>query len=547
MKVAIGLLCAAAAAGLAGAAELPVFVHVTAEAGIDFKHSYGDHELDNIVEGTGSGACFLDYDNDGFLDIYFVNGAWTRGVSDNRGRDLRDKLRNQLFRNRGDGTFEDVTGASGTGDMTFSSGCSAADYNNDGNVDLYVLNYGRNVLYRNNGDGTFTDVSKAAGLDLPRWSLHAVWLDYDKDGWLDVYVANYLRYDEGKFRDFYPVQGYPGPLSYAGEPDLHYRNNGDGTITDVTAETGLTVGDGRAMSVSAADLTNRGELGIYVTNDAMENFYFEQETPGKFTDRAPELNLAWGENGQNVASMGPAIGDIDRNGRLDVFVPDLRYCTMLMNYEHGFDFFTEKAGLAVVMGQYTAWGPVLFDYDNDGWLDLYTSHGNAHHEYVEEDTLVRNKGDGTFHDVSDQSGPYFREKYVGRGAAYADYDNDGDLDILVVNLNDYPNLLRNDGGNRRNWLQVDARLEFPTGQRLAIGARVTVTAGDLKQVEDVNPVRGYLSQSDPRPHFGLGAAAAADSVEIVWPDGARETFTNVKANQVLKLIRRATATKRSEP
>ncbi len=525
-------------APLAAASDLPVLTEVASDLGIDFKHGYGDYDLSNIVEGTGSGACFFDYDNDGLLDVYFVDGAWTRGVSDNRGRDLRGKLRNQLYRNAGAGGFVDVTDKAGVGDETFSSGCTAADYDNDGDVDLYVLNYRENVLYRNNGDGTFTDVSEASGLNFPRWSLHAVWFDYDQDGWLDVYVANYLQYDEGKFRDFYAAQGYPGPLSYAGEADRLYHNNGDGSFTDLTEEAGLFVADGRAMSVTAADLTNKGVFGVYVTNDAMENYYWEPASDG-FVDNAVGLNLAYGENGQNVASMGPAVGDIDRNGWLDVFVPDLRYCTLLMGGAHGWDFKTETAGLSVVMGQYTSWAPILLDYDNDGFLDLYTTHGNAHHEYVEEDTLVRNKGDGTFHDVSDISGAYFREKYVGRGGAYADYDNDGDLDILVVNLNDHPHLLRNDGGNRNNWLQVDARLAFPTGDRLAIGARVTVTANGIRQIEDVNPVRGYLSQNDPRVHFGVGKAELIDSVEIRWPDGTTEKREHVKPNQVLKLVKKA--------
>jgi hypothetical protein len=516
--------------------ELPIFTHVTKEAGIDFKHSYGDHELDNIVEGTGSGACLFDYNNDGFLDIYFVNGSWTKGVSDNRGRDLRGKLQNHLYRNNQDGAFSDVTEETRTGDMTFSSGCSAADYDNDGDVDLYVLNYGANVLYRNNDNGTFTDVSEQYGQANPRWSLHAVWLDYDNDGFLDVYVANYLKYDDGKFRDFYAAQGYPGPLSYSGEPDALYRNNGDGTFTEVTQETGLYMPDGRAMSVTAADVNNDGVLGIYVTNDAMENYFFENNGNGTFADKAIAWGLAYGESGQNVSSMGPAVGDVNRDGRLDMFIPDLNYCTLLVQGEDGFQHRTQTAGLSVVMGQYTSWGPVLFDYDNDGWLDLYTTHGDAHHEYIEEDTLVRNKGDGTFEDVSVRSGPYFQEKYVGRGATYGDYDKDGDLDLLVVNLNDYPNLLRNDGGNRNNWLQVEALLQFPTGTRYAIGARVTVTTGPLRQIADLVPTVGYLSQADPRLHFGLGKAGAADRVEIRWPDGAVERLENVKANQILKLV-----------
>ena len=519
---------------VAAANDLPVFTDVTREAGIAFKHSYGDHHLDNIVEGTGAGVCVLDYNNDGFLDIYFVNGAWTKGVSDVRGRDLRDKLTNHLYRNNGDGAFTDVTAESGTGDKTFSSGCSAADFDNDGHVDLYVLNYGPNVLYRNNGDGTFSDVSKQSGLDDPRWSLHAVWFDYNDDGWLDVYVANYLKYDDGKFRDFYPAQGYPGPLSYAGEPDRLYRNNGDGTFTEITEQAGVFMADGRAMSVTATDLRNTGRLAIFVPNDAMENYYFEPDGKGRFSDKALEYNLAYGENGQNVASMGPAIGDINRDGLLDVFIPDLNYCTLLLQNNSGFEYRTSSAGLAVVMGQYTGWGPVLFDYDNDGWLDLFTTHGAAHHEYIEEDTLVRNKGDGNFEDVSMVSGQYFHEKYVGRGATYFDLDNDGDLDLLIVNLNDSARLLRNDGGNRNNWLTVEAKLQFPTGARDAIGARVTVITGELRQTEELIPVRGYLSQADPRLHFGLGQATAA-TVEIRWPAGKVEKLENVKANQILRL------------
>jgi len=534
-----GVLALAIAAG--SRLPLPVFTDVTQAAGIDFKHSYGDDHLSNIVEGTGSGACFFDYNNDGWLDIYFVNGAWTPGVSDVRSRALRGKLSNQLYRNNGDGTFTNVTEESGTGDRSFSTGCSAADYDNDGDVDLYVLNYGPNVLYRNNGDGTFTDVSKESGLNDPRWSVHAVWLDYDGDGWLDVYVANYLKYDEGRFRDFYAAEGYPGPLAYPGEPDALYHNNGDGTFTEVTQQAGIYRPDGRAMSVTAADLDNDGLLDIFVTNDAMENYYFRNKGDGTFEEKAVEMGLAYGENGQNVASMGPAVGDINRDGRLDMFIPDLNYCTLLIQGEHGFEYRTQTAGLSVVMGQYTGWGPALFDYDNDGWLDLFTSHGDAHHEYVQEDTLVRNKGDGTFEDVSPISGEFFHRKYVGRGVAYADYDNDGDLDLLVVNLNDRPNLLRNDGGNRNNWLKIDARLEFPTGSREAIGARVTVVTGSLRQIEDLVPVRGYLSQMDPRLHFGLGKAGMADWVEIRWPDGKVDRLEKVRANQTLRLTHRSKA------
>jgi hypothetical protein len=523
-------------------AELPVFTDITKESGITFKHSYGDHHLDNSVEGTGAGVCVFDYDNDGLLDLYFVTGTWTKGVSDNEGRDLRGKLSNRLYRNLGNNRFVDVTEkASVGGTGIFSSGCSAADYDNDGFVDLYVVNYGENILYHNNGDGTFTDVTEKSGLGDKHWSLSAVWLDYNNDGWLDVYVCNYLEYDEGKFRDFYAADGYPGPLSYNGQPDILYRNNGNGTFTDVTKEAGLWQPDGRGMSASAADFNNHGFMDIWVANDAMETHYFENTGQGTFVEKALQMNVAYGENGQGVSSMGPFPGDVNRDGLLDAFVPNLNYCILFINTgKKGFLDRTVQAGLSQVLGQYAGWAGILLDYDNDGWLDIFTTHGDAHHEYVQEDTLMRNKGDGTFEDVSRRSGQYFFEKYVGRGAAWGDLDNDGDIDLVIVNLNDYPRILRNDGGNRNHWLTIEPVLKFPTGARLAIDARVTVTSGSLKQIEDVNPVRGFLSQGDGRVHFGLAKEEYAN-VEIRWPDGTVEQFPKVKASQFVKYVHEARA------
>jgi len=526
--------------------KLPTFTDITKEAGITFKHSYGDHHLDNIVEGTGGGVCVFDYDGDGLMDIYFVTGTWTQNVSSNEGRDLRGKLSNKLYHNNGDGTFTDVTEKAGVGgNGVFSSGCSAADYDNDGHIDLYVLTYGRNILYHNNGDGTFTDVSKKSGLDDPRWSLSATWFDYNNDGYLDVFVSNYLQYDDGKFRDFYPAAGYPGPLSYSPEPSALYRNNGDGTFTEVTKEAGVFK-PGRAMSATVSDFRNVGLLDIFETNDAMENNYFENTGKGTFIEKAPEYGIAYGENGQGVSSMGPVVGDVNRDGLLDIFIPNLNYCILFvqdrLNGQLNFSDRTAVTGLSQALGQYAGWGAVMFDYDNDGWLDIFTTHGDAHHEYVQENTLMRNKGDGTFEDVSDRSGQHFKEKYVGRGAAWGDFDNDGNVDLVISNLNDRPILLRNDGGDKlNNWLTVDAKLQFPTGTRDAIGARVTVTTGSLKQVEDLIPSRGYMSQGDPRLHFGLGKAQAADSVEIRWPDGTVEKMEKVKANQFLKLVHKTSA------
>ena len=513
---------------------LPIFTDVTGQAGIKFKHSYGDFDLSNIVEGTGAGTMFFDYNGDGWLDIYFVNGCWLKNVNDNRGRTLRGKLTNSLYRNNRDGTFSDVTKEAGVGHEGFGFGCSAADFDKDGDLDLYVLNYGPNVFYRNNGDETFTDISESSGLANPSWSLSAPWFDYDGDGDLDVYVANYLEYDSGKFRSYYAAAGYPGPLSYRGQPDTLYRNNSDGTFTDVTKEAGIYQPNGRAMSATLADINNDGFLDIYVPNDAMENYYFRNKGNGTFESEGLMMGLAFGEGGQGVSSMGAAIGDVDRDGWLDIYIPDMGYGCLLMNKKDYFEDRTEPASLAVVCGQYTGWGGVLFDYDCDGYLDIFIANGNAHHEYTEEDVLMRNDGTGRFVDVADKSGPYFRQKYVGRGATYGDYDNDGDLDLLVINLNDSPRLLRNDGGNKNNWLTVQARL--PGGTSDAVGARVIVTAGSLTQLRDLIPVTGYLSQADPRCHFGLGKSKKADTVEIRWPDKQTTKLKDVNSNQIITVI-----------
>lgn len=519
--------------------KLPVFTDVTKAAGITVKHSYGDFDLTNIVEGTGSGAMFFDYNNDGWLDIYFPNGSWLKNVNDNVGRKLRGKLTNTLYKNNGDGTFTDVTEKAGVGDKGYGTGCSAADFDMDGDLDLYVLNYGPNVFYRNNGDGTFTDISRASGLDDSKWSLSAPWFDYDNDGDLDVYVSNYLEYDSGKFRSYYAAAGYPGPLSYSGQPDTLYRNNGDGTFTDVTKAADLFNPNGRAMSATIADLNNDGFLDIYVANDAMENYYFRNTGEGKFENEGLIMGLAFGEGGQGVSSMGPAIGDVDRDGLLDLYIPDMGYGCLLMNRKDYFEDRTAASNLAVVCGQYTGWGGILFDYDCDGYLDIFVANGNAHHEYAEEDVLLRNDGKGKFIDVANQSGDYFKEKYVGRGATFGDYDNDGDLDLLIVNLNKSPKLLRNDGGNRNHWLTIDAKL--PGGKTDAIGARITVTTGSLKQIQDIIPVTGYLSQSDPRRHFGLGKAEKAGEVRIRWPNGQITILKDVKADQFLTVIQEAKA------
>jgi len=463
----------------------PTFTDVTESAGLRFKHSLGDLDMSNIAEATGPGGTLFDYDNDGFIDIYFVNGRWHPDISDNRGRSLKGKL--------------------------------------------------WNALYRNNGDGTFADVTEKAGVSSPGWALAAPWLDYNRDGLLDLFVVHYLDYDKGAFQRtgaYYKADNFPGPLSYPGQPDHLYRNNGDGTFTEVTREAGLWEPTGRGMGGVASDIDGDGDVDIYVTNDAMPNNFWVNDGAGRFKDLAAEAGTAFGEGGQGVSSMGPFVADVDRNGLLDLLIPDMGYSSLLFQVKRGlFMDVTAQSGVALLCGQYTGWGGLLNDYDNDGYVDLFIANGDPHHLYMEESVLARWDGQSRFVDMARQSGDFFNHKHVGRGAAFADFDNDGDIDILMHVLDDTPRLLRNDGGNRRNWLKV-VPLHKDTAM-VALGSTVTVKARGMTMIQPVVGVNGYLTSSDPRPHFGLDKADRADSVEIVWPDGTKQVLDNVRANQVL--------------
>ncbi|MCP5523651.1 MAG: CRTAC1 family protein [Verrucomicrobiales bacterium] len=530
--VAIGLISVQAAG------PLPTFTDITESAGIRFQHSVGDAELSNIVEGTGPGGALFDYDGDGWLDLYFVSGCWHPDISDSRGRSLQGKLFNALYHNNHDGTFTDVSAKAGVANGGYGMSATAADYDNDGDLDLYVLNYGPNVLYRNNGDGTFTEVTREAGLEVPVWSIHAAWFDYDRDGDLDVYVVNYLTYDKGEFQRsgaYYKAENYPGPLAYPGAQDRLFRNDGNGHFTDVTTESGLTAPKGRGMSAVAVDVDGDGRTDVYVANDAMPNSLWIQDQPRHFVDRAVEMGAAFGEGGQGASSMGPVAGDVDRDGRIDFFIPDMSYgCLLLQQLPGMFLDVTAQSNLALICGQYTGWGGGLFDYDNDGWLDVFVANGNAHHLYSEEDVLARNDGNGRFEDVSRRSGDYFDLKFVGRGTAFGDLDNDGDVDVVVFNLNARPAVLRNDGGNRNHWLKVVPRLG--PGRAVALGTRVTVRAGGAALSAPAVASNGYLVSNDPRPNFGLGTNPTAETVEVLWPDGRQQTLRNVKADQILEVI-----------
>ncbi len=516
------------------AQDLPRWVDVTRDAGITFVHSVGDDDMDNLIESNAAGCAFFDYDSDGDLDIYFLNGAYTEELSSVRGRRSRGKLTNALFRNNGDKTFTDVTTEAGVGDKGMAMGVAVADYDNDGHRDLFITNYGPNVLYRNNGDGTFSDHTFAARVDNDLSGIGATFLDFDQDGFLDLYVGNYVAYDPD-YQYFYAAQRFPGPLSYKGQPDVLYRNNGDGTFTDVTEEAGVANAGGRAMGVSSGDYDNDGDFDIFVPNDGMENYLYRNNGDGTFEDVALETGTGYGQSGEATSAMSAEFADLDHDGYVDIIVPDLAYSCVYKNSGQG--YFTEMSArmrLAAACGQYTSWSGNHFDFNHDGYGDLFISNGHPHRLIGQEDLLMLNVGGERFENVSHLLGDDFQDKFVSRGSAAGDYNNDGDIDVVVLNVNDRPRLLDNDGGAELgNWILID--LVGTDSNRDAIGTRVRVTAGGITQSRWRVSSSGYLSVSDHRLHFGLADNDRIDRIEVRWPNGGTQTLENVAVNQILRI------------
>ena len=525
-----------------------IFTDITDSAGIHFLHQTSA-EKKYIPESMSGGVALFDYDNDGWLDIYFTNALTVETAAN------PESSRSALYRNNRDGTFSDVTKGSGLEYPGWAMGVVAADFDGDGYQDLYVTCLGPNHLYHNNGDGTFTDVTQKAGVDDRRWSAGAAFGDYDRDGALDLFVSNYVdfklsdlpTFGKGKFCEYFGIPVQCGPRGLPGAGDSLFHNNGNGTFTNVSEKAGVSDPHGRyGMTAVWTDVDGDGWPDLIVANDAGPNFLYRNKRDGTFEEVGYMSGLAVDAMGAEQGSMGVALGDYLHNGKPGVFVSNFvgedQYDTL---YRHDLPWvFTDVAqssGIAEVPTS-VGWGTAFMDFDNDGWPDLMVVNGhvlpqieNAHlgYKYLQRLLLYHNEGDGTFKEVAAQHGDALMVPRSSRGAAFGDFDNDGDIDVVIENIDGKPTLLRNDGGNQNNWLTVKT-----IGQgmnRDAIGARVKVTAGDLEQWDEVRAGGSYISSNDLRLHFGLGRRDKIDSVEIHWPDGSTESLQNPPINSFLDI------------
>jgi len=519
----------------------PHFHDATQEAGIDFVHVNGANGQKFVIETIGPGGGFFDYDGDGRLDIYLINGAAVPGT------EYDPAPQNALYHNRGDGTFVDVTDYTGVGDTGYGMGCAVGDIDNDGELDLYVTNFGANVLYRNEGNGTFADVTVAAEVGDEGWGASAAFADIDRDGFVDLYVGNYHNFSYANHRVCSEggsgLQLYCGPEAFDGVTDVLYRNEGDGTFADITAAAGLGSAEGKELGVVFGDVDLDGDPDLYLANDRTLNFLYLNDGTGHFADEALLAGVAYNEDGDVEAGMGVDMGDYDNDGDPDLFVTNFQWETNTLYENLGDGTFVDEtfpAGLGKDSIAYLAWGTRFFDADNDGDRDLFVANGHLESDveqyqnatFPQRNQLFLNVGDGRFEEYAEDGGA-LSLKRVSRGAAFGDYDDDGDIDVLVANVAAQPTLLRNDGASG-HWVRL--QLEGRDSNRAGIGTRVEVTSGGRVQTDEVRSGASYLSQSDVQLHFGLGTATSIERVVVYWPNGRVEEYAALDVNQEHLLV-----------
>ena len=520
---------------------LPTFRDVARQAGLDFVHVNGASDEKFLPEIIGGGALFLDFDNDGWLDVFFVDGGSFADPS------VAKRARHRLYRNRRNGTFADVTDASNIRHRGYGMGACAGDVDNDGLTDLYITNVGGNTLYRNIGGGRFAEVPNAGAAGAELWSTSCAFADIDRDGDLDLFVTNYVDTARAKnqfcgFAGPPAIRDYCHPLVYPPLPNLLYRNNGKGVFEDITMRAGIAQYRGNGLGVAVSDVDGDGWPDIFVANDSTPNFLFRNNQNGSFTETAGLAGVAVASDGKPRAGMGTAFGDFSGVGRLGLVVTNHETEMHSLFLNLGGQLFSDvtlRSGVGPATRPYVGFGVVFFDYDNDTRLDLAIVNGNVMANVAQVRTgaklaqrklLLRNAGE-RFVDVTKQAGPGFAVEGVGRALAAGDVDNDGDLDLLVGNNGDRPNLLLNEGARTANAILVQAT--GTTTNRGAMGTRLTLTAGGQRQVREIQSGSSYLAQNDPRAHFGLGRAERAERLEIRWPDGSSEVVENLAANQVV--------------